>query len=427
MRHPERKGPVLHRLRRTLHAKSFQYRGRRSTRPHPNRTEQRRVVHTCTALHCTALRLMVPHLSRPAEEQTSQGSLDVHGVVSGDGRGDRRRHLVVDIRRSRHLEELLLFRRREGHRRTPRAFALHRDSHNLRIVLRRRRYRGHCRCSRSRCGIAREYGLEASCGCGHYPPRTCVSLQRDASPVVWLQDKTRQDRRRRRSCPPVHDTTQSLPRCWAPLTLVQGNSAWGWFVHPAHECLPISHRSPHTRMTHKKVQKVQNPRCTNAVAHRFVFITKCAPLGKSIHKPRGQHTTTSRAPKRPAALEECGRNSSTILRSNTFHPPAFTYNSPTCMKGVRMATPPTCFFAAAELYNDAIPMMETRVPGDTLSTRFRSRTTMMLRGISPVGTTSGLSCNSGNEPAPAAREGLPREKCNLRFDNTYRAWRDFRT
>lgn len=56
-----------------------------------------------------------------------------------------------------------------------------------------------------------------------------------------------------------------------------------------------------------------------------------------------------------------------------------------------MATPPTCFLAAAELYKDAIPIMETRVPGDTLSTRFRSTTTMMLRGISPVGTTSGLS------------------------------------
>lgn len=74
------------------------------------------------------------------------------------------------------------------------------------------------------------------------------------------------------------------------------------------------------------------------------------------------------------------------------------------MNGVRMATPPTCFFAAAELYNDAIPMMETRVPGDTLSTRFRSRTTMMLRGISPVGTTSGLSC-SARYDRHHAREG----------------------
>lgn len=86
----------------------------------------------------------------------------------------------------------------------------------------------------------------------------------------------------------------------------------------------------------------------------------------------------------------------------------------TCMNGVRMATPPTCFFAAAELYNDAIPMIETRVPGDTLSTRFRSRTTMMLRGISPVGTTSGLSCS--------ARYDTMRAKARRRRGQVRRGW-----
>lgn len=70
------------------------------------------------------------------------------------------------------------------------------------------------------------------------------------------------------------------------------------------------------------------------------------------------------------------------------------HTSITCMKGVRIATPPTCFLAAAEENKDAMPMTETRVPGETLSTRFRSTTTMILRGISPVGTTSGLSCDT---------------------------------
>jgi hypothetical protein len=49
--------------------------------------------------------------------------------------------------------------------------------------------------------------------------------------------------------------------------------------------------------------------------------------------------------------------------------------------------------AAWWLNVEKIPMILTLVPGATLSTKYRSHDMEIDRGISPVGTISGLSCN----------------------------------
>ena len=60
---------------------------------------------------------------------------------------------------------------------------------------------------------------------------------------------------------------------------------------------------------------------------------------------------------------------------------------------MRTATAPRWPLPMADVITDMIAVTSTRLPGDALSTRWRSTVIMIERGISPVGTASGASCS----------------------------------
>mmetsp|Transcript_5593 Transcript_5593/g.12231 ORF Transcript_5593/g.12231 Transcript_5593/m.12231 type:complete len:229 (-) Transcript_5593:357-1043(-) len=88
-------------------------------------------------------------------------------------------------------------------------------------------------------------------------------------------------------------------------------------------------------------------------------------------------------------------SSSACVNSESESPSAVRASKPwrtprTCRYGVLIATlPPATFWDMM----DMMPVTVTRLPGLARSTRRRSTDIITVRGISPVGTASGLSCS----------------------------------